>query len=83
MSNTKYHGYRVRIDGKEEFEIGVTEMPDRKRPCIYIMRGGILYPLAYFRSEERAKEFLEAFDLTVKASMLSFGQEMKNDEKNI
>lgn len=68
MDDTKYHGYRVQVEGKDEFGIGVTEFPDRKRPCIYITRGTILYPLAYFKSDERAKEFMEALDLIVKSS---------------
>jgi len=67
MSGTKYHSWETEIDGKR-IAIGVSEMPDRKTPCLYITRGTILSPLAYFRSEERAMEFLEVLDLFIKAT---------------
>jgi len=67
MSGAKYHSWETEIDGKR-IAIGVSEMPDRKQPCLYVMKGNILTPLAYFRSTEKAMEFLEVFDLFVKAS---------------
>lgn len=38
-------------------EFGVTQLPDRKQPCLYRARGTMICPLAYFRSEEDAETF--------------------------
>jgi hypothetical protein len=65
MSGTKYHSWETKIDGKR-IAIGVSEIPDRKTPCLYVMEGTILFPLAYFRSESRAKKFLEILDSFIK-----------------
>ena len=39
--------------------IGVTQLPDRKNPCLYCQEGSVLYPLAYFKNEECADKFWE------------------------
>ena len=41
--------------------IGVTHIPGRKRPCLYIGSDYVVRPLAYFTSEECAKLFWETF----------------------
>ena len=41
--------------GKTEF--GVTQLPNRKRPRLYHMRGAMLELLAYFRWEQDAEIF--------------------------
>jgi hypothetical protein len=61
-----FHCWVTRIGSGERIGIGVTQMPDRKQPCLYVMEGTILFPLAYFRSESRAKKFLEVLDLFIK-----------------
>ena len=49
--------------GKVEF--GVTQLPNRKTPCLYRMRGAVLVPLAYFRCEEDAEAFDKIIDVVV------------------
>jgi len=49
--------------GKAEF--GVTQLPNRKTPCLYRMRGAMLEPLAYFRCEEDAEAFDKIVDVVV------------------
>lgn len=41
--------------------IGVTHIPDRKRPCLYIGSEYVIRPLAYFKNEADAKYFWETF----------------------
>lgn len=65
MSGAKYHSWETEIDGKR-IAIGVTQMPDLKQPCLYVMEDNILFPLAYFRSQSRAAKFLEILDLLIK-----------------
>ena len=38
--------------------IGVTHIPNRKRPALYVEKGSTIYPYAYFKSEEEANKFL-------------------------
>lgn len=38
-------------------DFGITTLPNRKRPCLYRMKGAMVEPLAYFRSEEDAAAF--------------------------
>ena len=52
----KYGAYK-----KGETHIGVTKPPDRIQPCLYVMKGNIMYPLAYFTSKEKAKMFWSVF----------------------
>lgn len=49
--------------GKVEF--GVTQLPNRKTPCLYRMRGAMLEPLAYFRCEQDAEIFDTILDVVV------------------
>ena len=48
-------------------KFGVTQLPNRKRPCLYHMRGAMLEPLAYFRCEEDAKLFDRIIDVIMEA----------------
>lgn len=41
--------------------IGVTHIPNRKRPCLYIGNGNVIRPLAYFANENDALFFWEMF----------------------
>jgi hypothetical protein len=66
MTDTKFHGWIVSFDEGEKLEIGVTQMPDRKRPCLYILKDANLIPLAYFQSDKCAIEFLDILNLIIK-----------------
>lgn len=46
----------------EDTTIGVTQMPNRKAKCLYMMVGNQIEPLAYFRSDEAAAEFETFFN---------------------
>jgi len=48
-------------------EFGVTQLPNRKRPCLYRMRGAMLEPLAYFRCDQDADVFDRIIDAIVEA----------------
>ena len=48
--------------------IGITHLPDRKRPCLYIQEGGVLYPVAYFTREDFAEKFWEELKRFVRAN---------------
>lgn len=52
-----FSGYRI-----GNTTIGITQMPDRKRPCLYVMKGNTLYPVAYFTKEEYAEMFARELD---------------------
>ena len=60
----KMSGIKIKVKRKadkkvryEEYEFGVTSLPNRKSPCLYKMRGAMLEPLAYFTSDQNAEEF--------------------------
>lgn len=53
----RFSGYRI-----GNTTIGITQMPDRKRPCLYVMKGNTLYPVAYFTKYEFAEMFAEELD---------------------
>ena len=56
----------IRISTKNRtVEFGVTQLPNRKNPCLYKMRGAMLEPLAYFRNEEDAKSFNEIIEFII------------------
>ena len=55
---------------KEDTTIGVAKFPDRERKCLYIMVGNQIEPLAYFRSDEAAAEFMKFFNRMIDAMML-------------
>lgn len=38
----------------------IGEMPGRKRPCLCVVDGSVIYTSAYFRNEEEAERFLDA-----------------------
>ena len=56
-----------KLDGTHTIKFGVTQLPNRKMPCLYCMRGAMTEPLAYFRSEEAAIKFDNILDILWKA----------------
>ncbi len=60
MSGIKIESYLGNV------EFGVTSIPNRKSKCLYRMRGAMLEPLAYFRSEQNAEEFEKIIELLLK-----------------
>ncbi len=64
----KYAALKIqKTDGTHSVEFGVTQLPNRKMPCLYCMRGAMIEPLAYFRSEEDAIKFDDILDMLWKA----------------
>lgn len=58
MSNDfEGHGYRV---GDVSLNVGL--IPGRKRPALYRLEGSKLWPLAYFKNAEFAREALRLID---------------------
>jgi hypothetical protein len=55
--------------------IGVTKLPNRARPCLYVRKGNVLYPLAYFTSEDKAEMFMHEFWTFIKNVGLSEANE--------
>jgi len=56
-------GISVKIempDYKREF--GITTLPDRKRPCLFLSRDAMIEPLAYFTTDEKAKQFKDVLE---------------------
>jgi len=43
-------------------EFGITTFPDRKRPCLFLSRGAMIEPLAYFTTDEKAETFRVVLD---------------------
>ena len=56
-----------KTDGTCSIKFGVTQLPNRKMPCLYCTRGAMIEPLAYFRSEEDAIKFDSILNLLYKA----------------
>lgn len=50
---------------KGDITIGITHIPDRKRPVLYYQKGSVFYPLAYFTKDEFADMFWEQFQRLV------------------
>lgn len=48
----------VHTKGAEPVTYGVMKFPDRVRNCLYRMTGNIIVPLAYFKRDADAIEFL-------------------------
>lgn len=59
MSGCKIEGPRGSV------EFGVMQIPDRKSRCLYAMRGAMIEPLAYFRTDECADRFERVIDYLV------------------
>lgn len=57
----------IQKNGEKLVEFGVTKFPNRKSKCLYKMRGAMLEPLAYFRTDDDAKEFERVMDILVEA----------------
>ena len=60
MTNSKRKGAGERLAGyrKGNLAIGVTHIPNRKRPALYVEKGSTIYPYAYFKNEEEANKFI-------------------------
>lgn len=56
-------GICIKKNDGTETTLGVDKFPDRKQKCLYIMRGNVVEPLAYFRSDEKAKQCQDFLDL--------------------
>lgn len=67
----RFNGYRI-----GNTTIGITQMSDRKRPCLYVMKGNTLYPVAYFTKYEFAEMFAEELD-----RFLLHGERKEDDER--
>lgn len=59
MSDYEYGLTILSGDDDKEVSFGVTDIPNRRSPCLFIKRGTVLEPLAYFRSTEHAKRFFD------------------------
>ena len=57
-----------KTDGTHSIEFGVTQLPNRKMPCLYCTRGAMIEPLAYFRSEETAIKFDDILNMLLEAT---------------
>ena len=57
-----------KTDGTHSIEFGVTQLPNRKMPCLYYTRGAVIEPLAYFRSEEAAIKFNDILNMLLEAT---------------
>lgn len=57
----------IQKNGEKLVEFGVTKFPNRKSKCLYKMRGAMLEPLAYFRTDDDAKEFEHIMDVLIEA----------------
>jgi len=57
-----------KTDGTHSIEFGVTQLPNRKMPCLYCTRGAMIEPLAYFRSEEAAIKFDSILNMLLEAT---------------
>ena len=69
MSNDPDPGYSsCAINGPfGKVVFGITQLPNRKCPCLYRMRGAMLEPLAYFRCEADAAAFNMILDTIIEA----------------
>jgi len=68
-------------DYKREF--GITTFPDRKRPCLFLSRGAMIEPLAYFTTNEKAKQFKDVLERLIaifKEEMMKQRMESISDE---
>lgn len=65
-----YYSFTIQNEnGTEKVKFGITKFPDRKQPCLYKSKGSVLYPLAYFKDEERAEEFNEILHMLYKLTL--------------
>ena len=56
-------GISVKIEMPDYIrEFGITTFPDRKRPCLFLSRGAMIEPLAYFTTDEKADEFKDVLE---------------------
>ena len=56
--------YKVQTPGRS-VEFGITNIPYRKHKCLYLMRGAMLEPVAYFRNDEDAARFESVMDMMI------------------
>lgn len=57
-ATTDWHGYLL-ADGRA---IHIGQLPGRKSICLYVIGGGALEPLAFFRSTADAQRALDLID---------------------
>lgn len=57
VKDNEYGGYRI-----GQTAIGITHLPNRKRPVLYVQKGARLFPVAYFNNELAAQEFWKEFE---------------------
>ena len=53
--------------GRPRFALHIGRYPLRKRIALYVVRGGMSYPLAYFRSERHAREAVDLLGYLIPA----------------
>lgn len=53
-------GYVKKVKG-ENLTIGVHTMPQRKKPCLVVMKGNEVVKYASFNNDYAAKEFMDIF----------------------
>lgn len=55
MQESKFEGIEiVQKNTSPEQAIGVTQMPDRKHPQLYLRTGAVIHPVASFKNAEDA-----------------------------
>jgi hypothetical protein len=59
---TEFYGHGWRVGAKS---IHVGELPGRKQACLYVQEGSVIRTLAFFATEEKAREALEMLDRLV------------------
>lgn len=54
----KMEGITIKIEIPGcKLEFGITTFPNRKRPCLFLAKGTMIEPLAYFTTDENAEKF--------------------------
>lgn len=62
----EWHGWARSDDLREKGEaLHIGPLPGRKSVCLYVIKGSVLTPLAYFRNEEAAERALALLDRLV------------------
>ncbi len=51
--------------------IGIMSMPSRKNKALYVKQGCVIRPLAYFRSDNDAREAEELLDILARCLLVS------------
>lgn len=60
MQESKFEGIEiVQKHATQEQAIGITQMPDRKNPQLYLRTGAVIHPVASFKNAEDAAAVVE------------------------